>query len=61
LPDVLVSPVLGNFLPANLEQFAAVFTPGRQPGFSVDRIRLGDVGGDALASPCDAELLTTVQ
>ena len=61
LPEVLVSPVLGNFLPANLDQFAAVFTPGRQPGFSVDRIRLGDVGGDALASPCDAELLTTVQ
>lgn len=60
LPDVLVSPVLGNFLPANLAQFAAVFTPGRQPGFSVDRIRVGEMGGDALASPCEAELLRTV-
>ena len=31
IPEVLVSPVLGNYLPGNLSQFAAVFHPGEDP------------------------------
>jgi len=53
IPEVLVSPVLGNYLPASLPQFYAVFQPGVERGFSVDRVLF-----NWLYSPsCEAEIL----
>ena len=60
IPDVLVSPVLGNYLPANLGEFAALFDPGVTPGTSVDHIRFAHNGGQSFASPCEAQLLQLV-
>jgi hypothetical protein len=57
LPEVLVSPVLGNYLPGNLAQFAAVFEPGANPGYSVDRVEFGGDGATSYASTCEVEFL----
>jgi hypothetical protein len=57
LPGVLVSPVLGTYLPGNLAQFAAVFEPGTNPGYSVDRVEFGGDGTTSYASTCEVEFL----
>jgi len=60
LPSVLAAPSMGNFLPSDLGQFAAVF--GVQPvqGFSVDKIALGGPAMSAYSRECEAELLHPV-
>ena len=60
LPSVLAAPSMGNFLPSDLVQFAAVF--GVQPvqGFSVDKIALGGPAMSAYSRECEAELLHPV-
>jgi hypothetical protein len=59
-PSLLGAPSMGNFLPSDLAQFAAVF--GLQPGqiFSVDRIALGGPATSAYSRECEAELLRPV-
>lgn len=57
MPEVLVAPVLGNYLPSNLAQFAAVFQPDTAPDYSVDHVALEDAGHGSFASTCQAELL----
>jgi hypothetical protein len=61
IPDVLVSPVLGNYLPGNLAQFAAVLEPGTNPGYSVDRLDFGGDGATSYASTCEVEFLRAVK
>ena len=59
-PWLLDVPSMGNTLPSDLAQFAAVF--GRQPvdGFSVDKIAVGRPAMSAYAPECEAELLRPV-
>ncbi len=61
IPEMLVSPVLGNYLPANLTQLAAVFQTGVDRGYHVSRIMFGGSGAASYASTCEAEVLRTVQ
>lgn len=61
IPDLFVSPVLGNYLPKNLEQFAAIFQSDTNPTYSVDRIYFGGAGVSAYASVCETELLRPVR
>jgi hypothetical protein len=66
IPDVLVSPVIGNYLPYDLAQFAALFRPdnswgGSYPGYSVDRLSFGGEGAASWASPCEVEFLRPVR
>jgi hypothetical protein len=59
-PSLLDAPSMGNTLPRDLPQFAAVF--GRQPveSFSVDKITVGRPGMSAYAPECEAELVRPV-
>jgi hypothetical protein len=57
IPEVLVAPVLGNYLPKNLAQFAAVFRRDANPDYSVDHVSLEDAGRASYASTCQVELL----
>jgi hypothetical protein len=59
-PSLLDAPSMGNTLPRDLPQFAAVF--GRQPveSFSVDKITVGRPAMSAYAPECEAELLRPV-
>jgi hypothetical protein len=59
IPEVLVSPVLGNYLPGNLAQFAKLFESGTNPGYSVNRIEFGGDGASAYTSACEVEFLRT--
>ncbi len=59
IPEVLVAPVLGNYLPANLAQFAAVFQSDDVPNYSVDHVAFEDSGRGAYSSTCQVELLQT--
>lgn len=66
IPDVLVSPVLGNYLPYDLAQFAAIFRPGTNsgdsyPGYSVDWLSFGGAGAASWAFPCEVEFLRPVR
>ncbi|MEO8128938.1 MAG: hypothetical protein ABJF23_12745 [Bryobacteraceae bacterium] len=60
LPAVLVSPVLGNYLPRSLARFAAVFQPGAEAGPAVESIHFDGIPGSAYASSCAVELLRPV-
>ena len=60
IPDMLVSPVMGSYLPGDLTQFAAVFQAGADPGFSVSRIRFAGNAVGFYSSPCEVELLRPV-
>ena len=60
IPDLLVSPVLGNYLPENLAQFAAIFQADTNPAYSVDRVSFGGAGVSAYAPVCEAELFRPV-
>jgi hypothetical protein len=57
IPAVLASPVLGNYLPGALSQFAALFQPGVDPGYSVDRILFQGPGTSSYTSTCEVETL----
>jgi hypothetical protein len=59
-PSLLDVPSMGNTLPRNLAQFAAVF--GQQPveSFSVDKIAVGRPGMSAYAPECGVELVRPV-
>ena len=59
-PSLLDVPSMGNALPSDLAQFAAVF--GQQPveGFSVDKIAVGRPAMSAYARECEAELVRPV-
>ena len=53
IPDMLGAPVMGNYLPADLEQFAAVFQAEGAPKFSVDRIAFTGRGRMAYSTACE--------
>ena len=57
IPDLLGAPVMGTYLPADLEQFAAVFQAEGTPKFSVDRISFEGRGRMAYSDTCEMELL----
>lgn len=57
IPEVLVSPVLGNYWPGKLSQFAAVFKPGFDQGYSVDQILFSDDGSASYSPSCEVEIL----
>jgi hypothetical protein len=59
-PSLLDVPSMGNTLPSDLAQFAAVF--GQQPveSFSVDKIAVGGPAMSAYAPECQAELVRPV-
>jgi hypothetical protein len=61
IPEVLVSPVLGNYLPGDLSQFYAVFDPGGQRRYSVDHVLFNTSGNSAYSSSCDVEMLRVIQ
>ncbi len=61
IPDVLVSPVLGNYLPGTLSQFAAVFQPGENPAYSVDQMVFDGPGSASYSSSCQVEILRPVR
>jgi len=61
IPEVLVTPVLGNYLPGNLAQFAALFGTGVDRGYYVSQILFEDSGSAAYASTCEAEVLRPVR
>jgi hypothetical protein len=57
IPEVLVSPVMGTYLPNSLSQFYAVFRPGVAPGYSVDQVRLESPSSWTFSPACEVELL----
>jgi hypothetical protein len=57
IPEMLVSPVLGNYLPGNLAQWADLFQASGDRGYSVSQIQFEDFGSVAYAPTCEAELL----
>lgn len=57
IPEMLVSPVLGNYLPGNLAQWADLFQASSDRGYSVSQIQFEDFGSVAYAPTCEAELL----
>jgi hypothetical protein len=61
IPEVLVSPVLGNYLPGSLSQFAAVFRPGENPSYYVDQLVFDGPGSTAYSSSCQVEILRPVR
>jgi hypothetical protein len=61
IPDMLVSPVLGNYMPGTLSQFAAVFHPGVDPAYAVDRISFEGPGSASYSSTCQVEILRTTR
>jgi hypothetical protein len=55
IPEMLVTPVMGTYLPDTLDEFAAVFQPnGTIP--AVRKIYFGGPGIDNYTSACEAEL-----
>ena len=55
IPEMLVTPVMGTYLPDTLDEFAAVFQPnGTIP--AVRKIYFGGPGIDNYTSVCEAEL-----
>jgi hypothetical protein len=57
IPAVLVSPVLGNYLPGTLSQFAAVFQGDADRKYSIDQIQIEDSGRAAYSPTCEVEIL----
>ncbi len=57
IPQVLVSPVLGNYLPGSLSQFYAVFHSGVERGDSVDQVLLESSGSSSYSPTCEVQLL----
>jgi hypothetical protein len=61
IPEVLVSPVPGNYWPGDLAQFATVFAPDSSPGFAVDRIAFDGFGMSAYSAGCEVDFLRPVR
>jgi hypothetical protein len=59
-PSLLDVPSMGNTLPSDLAQFAAVFARQAVQSFSVDKIAVGRPAMSAYAPECEAELLRPV-
>lgn len=59
-PSLLGAPSMGNFLPSDLAQLAAVFGPPPVQGFSVDSIAFGGPAMSDYSRDCEAELLRPV-
>jgi len=59
-PSLLGAPSMGNFLPSDLAQLAAVFGPSPEQGFSVDNIAFGGPAMSDYSRECEAELLRPV-
>jgi hypothetical protein len=57
VPAVLGSPSMGNYLPDDLAEFAAVFEPSGEKEFSVDKLTFAGPGMHAYSPDCDVELL----
>ena len=57
IPKVLVSPVLGNYLPGDLSQFYEIFSPKLPRDYSVDQIVFKPPQSWAYASTCEVETL----
>jgi hypothetical protein len=57
IPEVLVNPVLGNYLPNGLSQFYAVFHDGVDRGFSVDHVAFRSTGSWSYSPTCEVEIL----
>jgi hypothetical protein len=57
LPEVLVTPSLGNHLPSDLSEFAQVFNPTGTPNFQVEKLSFGGPGNGAYAPVCEVEFL----
>ena len=57
IPEVLVTPVLGNHLPNSLAELAAVLSPSRGAGSPVRRISFSGAGLDSYDRACRAEFL----
>ena len=60
IPEVLVSPVPGNFLPGNLKEFAAVFDASDR-FFHTNRIAFEDSGSRAWEKTCDGKWFRAVR
>ncbi|HXJ38579.1 MAG TPA: hypothetical protein VNH18_04825 [Bryobacteraceae bacterium] len=60
LPEVLVSPVLGNYLPDTLARFAALFGEGPDRAAAIDNIRFDGEGAAAYSPVCEVALLRPV-
>jgi hypothetical protein len=61
MPEVLVSPVPGNYWPGDLAQFASVFKPDPTPDFAVDKIVFDGFGMSAYSAACEVEFLRTAR
>jgi hypothetical protein len=59
-PSLLGAPSMGNTLPSDLAQFAAVFAPQPVESFSVGKIAVGRPEMTAYAPECEAELVRPV-
>jgi hypothetical protein len=57
IPAVLTSPVMGNFLPANLADFAALMNPSAPHTSRVRRLSFDGPGLSAYATTCQGEFL----
>jgi hypothetical protein len=57
IPEVLVSPVLGNYLPSTLSQFYAVFHTSVERGHSVDQVLFKSSGSWSYSPTCEVEIL----
>jgi len=57
IPEVLISPVLGNYIPYTLQQFAQVFNSVVDPSYSVDQITIGGPGSESYSPTCEVALL----
>ena len=58
IPEVLASPVMGNFLPENLREMGDLFTPGAS-AHTVKKFAFGGPGIGAYAATCPVEFWTT--
>jgi hypothetical protein len=57
VPQLLVAPSMGSYLPCNLADMATVFAPESAPGFAVTKITFGGPGEAFYQELCDFELL----
>jgi len=61
VPEVLTSPVMGTYLPNNLQEIADVFTEGVTHKFSRDRLQFAGYGNRYYGPACTVEILQAVQ
>jgi hypothetical protein len=58
IPEMLAEPILGNFLPGDLEEFSRLFQSGPEDGDIVDEINLSGSGLGLNASTCQVSFLS---